>query len=135
VLGHLIMWLRPVPRLNQHQPVIINAIGHMAGAIVFGIFLVLALKGNFRRGSGQSLLSVTSAGLAFLWNAGSFATLLLPPGSTRWSIEAASFCSLSLLPVVLLNLSLGRRFPAFAVRGGVPSVGERCEAARSAAPI
>jgi len=111
------MWLRPTPMLNEHQPLIINAIGHMAGAIVFGIFLVLALKGNFRRGSGQSLLSVTSAGLAFLWNAGSFATFLLPPGSIRWSIEAASFCSLSLLPAVLLNLSLGRRFPAFAVGG------------------
>jgi len=121
------MWMRPVgraiptPMLQEHEPLIINAIGHMAGAIVFGIFLVLALRGNSGRRQAQSALSVASAGLAWLWNAGSFTTLLRPPGSLRWAVEAVSFCSLSLLPAVLLHLSLNKRFRAVAIWGYVLS--------------
>jgi hypothetical protein len=103
--------------LNDHEPLIVNAIGHMSGAIVFGIFLVLALRGGSVVRPILSLLSVVSAGLAWLWNAGSFATLLLPSGSVRWAVEATSFCSLSLLPAVLLHLSLTRRFRAAAIAG------------------
>jgi two-component system, LytTR family, sensor kinase len=136
---HLIMWLRPTPMLNEHEPLIINAIGHMAGAIVFGIFLALALRGNAGRRSGQSLLSVASAALAWLWNTGSFATLLLPAGSLRWAIEAASFCSLSLLPAVLLNLSLNRRSRMLAIAGyilsGAATVMHLCEGLQPALPL
>ena len=107
--------------LNEHEPLIINVIGHMAGAIVFGIFLVLALRGNSGRRSGQSLLSVASAGLAWLWNAASLTTFLLPAGSARWAAEAVSFCSLSLLPAVLLHLSLNKKFRAIAIAGYVLS--------------
>jgi two-component system LytT family sensor kinase len=103
--------------LDEHEPLIINAIGHMAGAIVFGIFLVLALRGSSKRRPGQSVLSVASAGLALLWNAGSLSTLLLPAGSVRWALEALSFCCLSLLPAVLLHLSLEERFRALARAG------------------
>ncbi len=103
--------------LHDHQPLIVNAIAHMAGAIVFGIFLVLALKDNSVRRPRQSLLSVASAALAFLWNAGSFASLTLPSGAVRWAIEAVSFCSLSLLPAVLLQLSLHRKFRNLAIAG------------------
>jgi two-component system, LytTR family, sensor kinase len=115
------MWVRPgsqvlsVPMLTQHQPLIVNAVGHMAGAIIFGMFLVLALRGGSGRHSGQSVLSVASAGLAWLWNVGSLAMLLLPEGSVRWGIEAASFASLSLLPAVLLHLSLNGKFRGIAI--------------------
>ena len=120
----LIMWVRPdngaVYRhmLHGHEPLVINAVGHMAGAIVFAIFLVLALRGVAAgRLPRQSLLSITSAALAWLWNAGSFATLLLTPGTLRWTVEAASFASLSLLPAVLLHLSLDGKFRKVAVTG------------------
>lgn len=103
--------------LNEHEPLVINAIGHMAGAIIFGIFLVLALRATSGRRTRQGLLSVASAGLALLWNAGSFTMLLLPAGSLRWSVEAVSFCSLSLLPAVLLHLSLNRHFHGVALGG------------------
>jgi hypothetical protein len=64
-----------------------------------------------------SLLSIASAALAWLWNAGSFATLLLTPGTLRPTVETARFASLSLLPAVLLNLSLDTKFRKVAVTG------------------
>ena len=95
-----------------------NAAGHLAGAIVFGIFLVLALRGSAVRRSREGWLSVASAGLAWLWNASSFATLVLPTGTAaRWALETASFSSLSLLPAVLLHLSLNGRFRRLATCG------------------
>src|SRR5579872_2434846 len=103
--------------LNEHEPLIVNAAGHLAGAIVFGIFLVLALRGSAVRRSREGWLSVASAGLAWLWNASSFATLILPAGTARWALEAASFSSLSLLPAVLLHLSLNGRFRGIANSG------------------
>lgn len=107
--------------LNEHEPLIVNAAGHLAGAIVFGIFLVLALRGSAVRGPVEGWLSVASAGLAWLWNAGSFATLILPAGRARWALETASFSSLSLLPAVLLHLSLNGRFRSIATSGYVLS--------------
>ncbi len=103
--------------LYVHEPLIVNVIGHLAGTIVFAIFLVLALRGSPGRRSRQSLLPVASAVLALLWNAGSFATLLLSSGSVHWWVEALSFCSLSLLPAVLLHLSLHSRLRAIAITG------------------
>jgi len=58
--------------LSEHQPLIVNVIGHMLGAILFGIFLVLALRGGAGQHPQNKLLSVASAFLAFFWNAGSF---------------------------------------------------------------
>ena len=118
------MWGRPESEavyrqmLHGHEPLVVNAVGHMAGAIVFAIFLVLALRGTASgRLPGQSLLSVASAAAAWLWNVGSFATLLLTPGALRWSLEAVSFASLSLLPAVLLHLSLDGKFRQVAIAG------------------
>src|SRR6476646_5663664 len=92
------------------NPLITNAIAHLAGAIVFGIFLVLALRGAAGRRARENWLSVASAGLAWTWNAASFASLLLTSGTARWALEAVSFSSLSLLPAVLLHLSLTGKF-------------------------
>jgi len=95
--------------VNDHQPLIVNAIGHLAGAIIFGIFLVLALRGAAGRRARENWLSVASAGLALTWNAVSFTSLVLSSGAARWVLEAVSFSSLSLLPAVLLHLSLKGR--------------------------
>ena len=107
--------------LNNHEPLIVNAVGHLAGAIVFGIFLVLALREGAGRRLSQNRLSVASAALAWLWNAGSFAILVLPAGNARWILEAAGFSSLSLLPAVLLHLALSGKFRIVAVAGYVLS--------------
>ena len=92
--------------VNEHQPLIVNTIGHLAGTIIFGIFLVLALRGAAGRRARENWLSVASAGLAWTWNAVSFTSLVLNPGTARWAMDAVSFSSLSLLPAVLLHLSL-----------------------------
>lgn len=103
--------------VNDHEPLIVNAIGHLAGAIIFGIFLVLAMRGAAGRTARENWLSVASAGLAWTWNGVSLASLLMTPGTARWVLEAASFSSLSLLPAVLLHLSLNGKFRAIAATG------------------
>jgi hypothetical protein len=107
--------------VNDHEPLIVNAIGHLAGAIVFGIFLVLALRGAAGRRARENWLSVASASLAFTWNVASFASLVLTSGTARWALEAVSFSSLSLLPAVLLHLSLNGKFRVITGSGYVLS--------------
>ena len=62
------------PALSIHEPLLVNTLGHCAGAIVFGIFLALVIRDRQR---GSRLL-MAAAVLALLWNAGSLAVLLLP---------------------------------------------------------
>src|SRR5579863_5487179 len=93
---------------NTHEPVLVNTIGHAAGAIIFGIFLYLLLRD---RGAARMLGSwrtVAAAALAFLWNVGSLAGIV---ATTRSNDEpqlllAFTFSILSVLPAVLLDLSL-----------------------------
>ncbi len=100
-------------------PLIINAAFHLAGAIAFGIFLTLALRGATQRRQRENWLAIAAAGLAWTWNAGSFSVLLLHPGSLRWAVEAIGFSALSLLPAVLLQFSLGGKMRPVAVAGYV----------------
>ncbi len=51
--------------------VLVNTIGHCAGAIAFGILLYLLLLDWRRATAERSLLPSVAAGLAFLWNIGS----------------------------------------------------------------
>jgi hypothetical protein len=99
-------------RLSIHAPVLVNTIGHCAGAIAFGILLYLLLI-DWRRDSGErSTLPAIAAGLALLWNLGSLIGLATSAGdAVADAIIAASFSVLSLLPAVLLHISLrsGRR--------------------------
>ena len=96
---------------NTHEPVLVNIIGHSAGAIIFGIFLYLLLRDRSAarlRGSWRTLAAAT---LALLWNLGSLAALIV---STRTDAEpqlllAVAFSILSVLPAVLLDLSLANR--------------------------
>ncbi len=91
-----------------HQPLAVNIIGHFAGAVIFAIFLFLLLRDRASVRSRGRWLSITSAMLAFLWNAGSLTVLLLPGRATTEAniVSGFSFAVLSLLPAVLLHVSL-----------------------------
>src|SRR5580704_15913864 len=95
--------------LSVHKPVIVNTIGHSAGVVIFGILLYLFLV-NWRRAREEpSSLPAVAAALAMLWNLGSLIALASGPSSGPVAdvIVAASFSVLSILPAVLLHISLG----------------------------
>ena len=101
-----------------HEPLLVNIIGHTAGAVIFGIFLILFLKD--RAGSGflrESSLSFAAAALAFLWDTISLAALSVPAGALRSAAVSLSFAMLSLLPAVLLHLSLRERWRGIVMAG------------------
>jgi two-component system, LytTR family, sensor kinase len=94
---------------NVHEPVLLNAVSHAAGALIFAIFIGLLLRqhgwNTLRRGG----LSVLAASLAVVWNAGSVVGVALA-GAPEWQsalVAATSFSAISLLPAVLFHLSLG----------------------------
>ncbi len=94
--------------LSVHEPTLVNTIGHCGGAVIFGMLLYFFLV-NWRRGHDErARLPVLAAALAFLWNIGSLIALGTGPrgGMTSGVIVAASFSVLSLLPAVLLHISL-----------------------------
>src|SRR5579883_756963 len=98
-------------RLSLHAPVLVNTIGHCAGAIIFGVLLYLFIVDWRRDGSARSPLPCIAAGLALLWNAGSLIGLATPSRGAvvADAIVAFSFSVLSLLPAVLLDISLRPR--------------------------
>ena len=57
-------------RLSLHAPILVNTIGHCAGAIAFGILFYLFLLDWRRATAERSLLPSIAAALAFLWNIG-----------------------------------------------------------------
>jgi two-component system LytT family sensor kinase len=99
---------------NIHEPLLVNTIGHSAGAVIFGIFLILFLRdragSRFLRGSW---LSFAAAALAFLWDVGSLAAIVAGTSNVRNGdiLIAFSFAMLSMLPAVLLHLALDGSFP------------------------
>ncbi len=95
--------------LSIHEPVLVNTIGHCAGAVLFGMLLYFFLL-NWRHGREErTKLPALAAALAFLWNVGSLVALGVgrQGGTAADVIVAASFSVLSLLPAVLLHISLG----------------------------
>jgi two-component system, LytTR family, sensor kinase len=95
--------------LSVHKPVLVNTIGHCAGAVLFGMLLYFFLLNWRRHREERTKLPALAAGLAFLWNIGSLVALGLgrEGGWAADVIVAASFSVLSLLPAVLLHISLG----------------------------
>jgi two-component system, LytTR family, sensor kinase len=95
--------------LSIHEPVLVNTIGHCAGAVLFGMLLYFFLLNWRHDREERTKLPVLAAALAFLWNIGSLVALGVgrQSGSTADIIVAASFSVLSLLPAVLLHISLG----------------------------
>ncbi|HYA16005.1 MAG TPA: histidine kinase [Bryobacteraceae bacterium] len=94
-------------RLSLHAPVLVNTIGHCAGAIAFGILLYLLLLDWRANPRERSPLPSLAAALALLWNLGSLIGLATSPGDAiSDAIVAGSFSVLSVLPAVLLHISL-----------------------------
>ena len=93
-----------MPGMEESQ--LVNTIGHSAGTIIFGIFLVLLLRDRAPTGLRSRRGSLSAAALAFLWNIGSLAVLTHSLGNWSNLLVAFSFSALSLLPAVLLDLSL-----------------------------
>ena len=95
--------------LSIHEPVLVNTIGHCAGAVLFGMLLYFFLLNWRHEREEQSKLATFAAALAFLWNVGSLVALGVgrQGGTAADVIVAASFSILSLLPAVLLHISLG----------------------------
>jgi hypothetical protein len=110
-------------RLSFHTPVLANTMGHFAGAVAFGILLYLLVVDWRRNPRERGPLPGIAAGLALLWNLGSLVGLATAPRGDDISdaIVAASFSVLSLLPAVLLHISLGSRRPVLWITGYVIS--------------
>jgi two-component system LytT family sensor kinase len=111
--------------LSIHEPTLVNTIGHCCGAVIFGMLLYFFLA-NWRRGPEErTVLPVLAAGLAFLWNIGSLIALGAGPrgGMAPDIIVAASFSVLSLLPAVLLHISLESHHRTIWISGYVLSSG------------
>jgi two-component system LytT family sensor kinase len=97
---------------NLHEPQIVNILGHSAGAIIFGIFLYLLVRDRAGTRLWGSRLSVAASSLAFLWNIGSLSVLIASSTNSGYArlVVFLSFSALSLLPAILLHLSLDGSF-------------------------
>ena len=110
-------------RLSLHAPVLVNMLGHCAGAIVFGILLYFLLIDWRRDPEERSVLPVIASSLALLWNLGSLIGIATVPGDLFGdAIVAASFSVLSMLPAVLLHISLGNRWTPLSIGGYVVGI-------------
>ena len=101
------------------QAALINILGHTAGAVLFATFLVLLYSRRGWSGAEGRQLSGLAAALSLCWNVGSLFVLVWPAMSDAaqgWLV-ALTFSTLSVLPAVLLNVSLRGRLPALAVCG------------------
>jgi hypothetical protein len=100
-------------------PLLINVLGHAGGTLIFGIFLVLLFSGRGWSGAQGRYLPALAAMLALVWNLGSLLVLSWPamPAVASGLVIAVSFSVLSLLPAVLLHLSLKDSQPALVASG------------------
>jgi len=95
-----------------NKSLLVNALGHSAGVLIFGIFLYLLIQDRAARRLAGSTKSMIAAALALLWNLASLIVLgaQSPPSEAITIIAAVSFSVLSLLPAVLFDLCLQGRF-------------------------
>ena len=95
---------------NGPASLIINAVGHCAGAMAFGLLLYLILRSRRRTYRAERLVTA-AASLAFVWNAGSLLAITLGDLRSR-AVDFTvliSFVALSFLPAVLLAVALPER--------------------------
>jgi two-component system, LytTR family, sensor kinase len=102
-----------------HLPVLLNTLGHVAGAAAFSVFLYLLWRTHRRDPRADVRVPAAAAGLALFWNVGSLAVLVSAQFGSRGRdlLAALSFAVLSLLPSVLLDLSLAGRRPVLRAAG------------------
>ena len=94
-----------------HLPLLVNTLGHIFGLAAFSGFLYFLWRSRRRSLLADIRLPGGAALLALLWNAGSLGVLAAAdsPSLARRVMVAGSFATLSLLPSVLLHVSLGSR--------------------------
>ena len=105
------------------EPLLINTLGHAGGALIFAIFLFLLFSGRGWSGLRGRYLSGLAAALSLVWNLGSLVVLVRPslPPAVMPVVIAVSFSVLSLLPAVLLHLSVEDSQPWLVVLGYILS--------------
>jgi two-component system LytT family sensor kinase len=110
--------------LSIHEPLLVNTIGHSAGAVIFGMLLYFFVLNSWRAREQRSILPAVAAALAMLWNLGSLVGMAAGPEGSMAAdiIVAASFSVLSLLPAVLLHISLQARHRSLWIAGYVLSL-------------
>ncbi|MEQ1947651.1 MAG: histidine kinase [Bryobacteraceae bacterium] len=91
---------------------LVNSLGHSAGVVLFGIFLYLLVQDRAARRLTGSWKSILAATLALAWNVVSLFVLGLGTEQNVFGglMAAAAFSVLSLLPAVLFDLSVSRRY-------------------------
>ena len=98
--------------MNQVSPtsLMVNAVGHCAGALAFGLLLYLVLRSRRRTYRAERLVTA-AASLALLWNGGSLLAIVLANWPSRLVdlIILVSFAALSFLPAVLFQVALPER--------------------------
>jgi two-component system, LytTR family, sensor kinase len=102
-----------------NESLLVNTLGHSAGVLIFGIFLVLLLRDRAARRLRGGVKSILAAVLALVWNLASLIVLGTDAPSS-WFVRitiAIGFSVLSLLPAVLFDLCLERRYRPL-VQGG-----------------
>jgi len=94
-----------------NESLLVNALGHSAGILIFGIFLYLMVQDRARNGRAGAGKPMLAAALAIGWNLASLIALRPSPESNlAQSITVAiGFSVLSLLPAVLFDLCLENR--------------------------
>ncbi len=97
-----------IERGSLHSPLFVNTAGHLSGALLFGVLIVLLIKGWARSRDRQRSAALIAALLAFLWNIGSLVGLASAQrdGQVPDWLVAISFSFLSLLPPVLFRIVL-----------------------------
>lgn len=107
------------PNGSLLDPTLINTVGHCAGVLLFGVVIVLLIRDGRANGIGRIMHSLVAAMLALGWNIGSLFVI----GSDRPEsplieiVSTVSFSMLSLLPAVLMQVTLQRKHRWIVVGG------------------
>ena len=95
----------------MNESLLVNTLGHSAGVLIFGIFLVLLVRDRAARRLRGGVKSILAALLALIWNVASL-IVLGSNSSDTWFVRitiAIGFSVVSLLPAVLFDLCLAQR--------------------------
>jgi len=107
------------------HPILINTIGHTAGMLLFGFIIALFLRDRQAYGISETKLSILAAALALGWNVGSLVALASGKLDSLGMriIITVSFALLSLLPAILLQVTLQGEFSKVTYAGyGISAV-------------